>query len=121
MRLAAVCGVAAIVSLNASAGDFSFDRTESFLNTYCGTCHSGKTPAAGFNISRISTETSLADQADRWTRVANRVKNGEMPPRGYPAPPSTTERRFSTGFPIRCIAPRVPKGAPRSIPHTPAE
>ena len=93
MRIAAVCGFMAIAlgfvtvgPVRASAGEFTFDRTQSLLKTYCASCHSGKSPAAGFNVSQIATEASLVDQAERWTRIANRVRNGEMPPRGLPAP-----------------------------------
>jgi len=94
MRIAAACGFVAIgvgfmavAPLRASAGELKFEHTQSLLKTYCSACHSGKSPAAGFNLSQVATEASLVDQAERWTHIANRLRNGEMPPRGMPAPP----------------------------------
>src|SRR5690242_11212131 len=99
MRFAALCcavvlAVVLLPAVPAQAGDFSFDRSQSFLNTYCASCHSGKSPAGGFNISQISVPASLADQADRWNRVSNRVRSGEMPPRGLPGPPLDDREAF---------------------------
>jgi hypothetical protein len=94
MRFVAVCGVAALAVLNANAADFTFDGAQTFLKTYCAACHSGKSPAAGFNISQTPPQTSLADQAERWSHIANRVTNGEMPPRGLPAPPVDDRENF---------------------------
>jgi hypothetical protein len=63
----------------------SLEENRPFLRQYCQTCHSGKSPAAGFNIE------AMAAPSDAWSRMAARVSNNEMPPRGAPAP-SLNER-----------------------------
>jgi hypothetical protein len=62
----------------------SFDQAQTLLKERCESCHSDKSPAAGFNIAQLSAKASLHNQADRWSRVAFRVRNSEMPPKGMP-------------------------------------
>src|SRR6202167_2215324 len=64
----------------------SFDDAQLLLRTYCQACHSEKSPMAGFSVTQLSAHASFGDQADRWARVAFRVRNSEMPPKGAPAP-----------------------------------
>jgi hypothetical protein len=64
----------------------SFDPARPFLKQYCQTCHSGARPTAGLNVEQI--------KLDAWTRIANRVRNSEMPPRGAVAPPLTERTAF---------------------------
>ncbi|HVW86839.1 MAG TPA: DUF1587 domain-containing protein, partial [Bryobacteraceae bacterium] len=70
----------------ALSASYTFNDAQSFLKTYCQACHSGKSPAAGFNLAQIAAPASLHDQADRWTHLATRVRNSEMPPRNVPGP-----------------------------------
>jgi hypothetical protein len=65
---------------------YTFNDAQVFLGTYCQSCHSGKSPAAGFNLTEVSSASSLGSSADRWTRIANRIRNNEMPPRSSAAP-----------------------------------
>ncbi len=60
--------------------------TETFLKTYCQTCHSGAAPAGGLNVAEPSIE--------QWTKIALRVRNSEMPPMGAPAPPLNEREAF---------------------------
>src|SRR5580658_9207712 len=85
-RMFAFCAV----GIGPSYGQ-SFDEAQSLLKTYCQSCHSEKSPAAGFSVAQLSTPKSFNDQADRWARVGVRVRNSEMPPLGAPAP--TAEQR----------------------------
>jgi Protein of unknown function (DUF1588)/Protein of unknown function (DUF1592)/Protein of unknown function (DUF1585)/Protein of unknown function (DUF1587)/Protein of unknown function (DUF1595) len=74
---------------------YTFDEAQAFLNTYCRSCHSGKSPVAGFNVTEVSAAPSLGDRADRWTRIALRLRNNEMPPpRSLPAPPLDEREHF---------------------------
>ncbi len=94
--------LAAAVFIGASSGNaqslkpaYSFDEAQVFLKTYCRTCHQGKSPAAGFNLARIATTDSLRDHGQNWNSVLNRVRNGEMPPKGTPAPLSEQREVFA--------------------------
>lgn len=75
---------------------FSFDNAQSFLGTYCKTCHQGKTPVGGFDVATVGAKTSLKDESQRWTRIEARVKSGAMPPKGAPAPNLDLREEFST-------------------------
>lgn len=59
---------------------YTFTDGQSFLTAHCQACHSGKSPAAGFSVNEVSSPATLGRNADRWTRILNRVRNNEMPP-----------------------------------------
>src|SRR4051812_42057881 len=52
-----------------------------FLKTYCASCHTGRTPAGGFDVMKLALPASLRQSPEVWTKAAMRVHNGEMPPR----------------------------------------
>lgn len=66
--------------------EYGFSDAQSFLKTHCQKCHEGKAAVAGFHLERLATPDSLKSEAQKWTRAALRVRNGEMPPKGSPAP-----------------------------------
>ena len=63
-----------------------FGGAKLLLNTYCGSCHSGDSAIAGFNLDQASDEASLLSRPQRWSSAARRIRAMEMPPRGQPAP-----------------------------------
>jgi hypothetical protein len=67
------------------AAEFSFDQAQAMLKTYCYACHQGKTASAGLDLAGLSPDRNL-DRSRDWSRVAARVRDGEMPPKGAPAP-----------------------------------
>jgi hypothetical protein len=71
---------------------YTFDAAQAFLSKHCQACHSGKSPAAGFNLSEVTSTPTFGNRADRWTRIASRVRNGEMPPPKTAPAPSAVDR-----------------------------
>jgi hypothetical protein len=65
---------------------FSFGESQRFLKTYCAGCHTGKSAAGGFPMSRVASAASIGEAPEHWHSVVNRIRNGEMPPKGAPAP-----------------------------------
>lgn len=63
-----------------------FAESQRFLETYCKSCHAGKTAVGGFRLEKVASPESFATAAQDWSRLALRVRNGEMPPKGSPAP-----------------------------------
>jgi hypothetical protein len=49
----------------------------------------------GFKLTQVSAKESLQQAPAKWTAAANRVKNGEMPPKGAPAPPLDAREHFT--------------------------
>jgi mono/diheme cytochrome c family protein len=76
------------------AGAPSFPEVQALLKTYCVQCHQGKAPAAKLNLSRFRTIESVRDQPRVWNRMLVRVRNGEMPPQGKPAPAMKQREAF---------------------------
>src|SRR5215467_16094156 len=80
-------GSGALPSLNAAnPTDADLERRFSqivrpFVTTYCVVCHSGPTPAAGFDLQRYSTMESVAEDFARWALVLRKLGAKEMPPR----------------------------------------
>jgi hypothetical protein len=54
---------------------------QAFLKSYCNSCHAGKLLAGEIT-------------PDRWSRIALRVRNSEMPPRNAPAPALNERKQF---------------------------
>jgi len=69
----------------AAAGDFTYADAQSLLKRYCQTCHQGAAPAGGLAIAQLAAPGT--ENTARWTKLLLRVRNGEMPPKGMPAPP----------------------------------
>ncbi|HYZ85721.1 MAG TPA: DUF1588 domain-containing protein [Bryobacteraceae bacterium] len=73
----------AVGTARAQTTDPKYTRAEGqqFLNKYCLGCHSGKTAAGGFDVTKLTPPASLRERSDLWSKVALRVHNGEMPPK----------------------------------------
>jgi len=78
----------------AQAHDLSFDEAQAFLKANCAACHAGKAGAAGFSVNQVGSTASIHDQADRWIRIATRIRNSEMPPQGVSSPTLTEREAF---------------------------
>src|SRR5262245_44419439 len=83
--------------LGAPDAGYSFDQSQIFLNTYCRNCHQGKSAGGGFDIQRVHSSASLQSDPQKWISLNKRVRNGEMPPKGAPAP-GIDEREQFTGW-----------------------
>ncbi len=89
--LLAACSLASA----APQGEYAFDDAQAFVGTYCKSCHSGKSAVGGFNLERVASAASLRTEAQKWIRANARVRNGEMPPKGSPAPSLDERERFN--------------------------
>jgi hypothetical protein len=77
------------------AQTFTFADTQKVLQGRCQKCHSGTAAVGGFNMAQFPTEKSVVDRAKLWARVANRVREGDMPPPGSPALTMAERERVS--------------------------
>ena len=59
---------------------------ESILASHCAACHSGAQAAGGLDLAALDFPPVDAVDAERWTKVHDRVARGEMPPDGAPRP-----------------------------------
>ena len=79
----------------AQTGHDSFADVQAFLNSYCIACHQGKSPAGGFDAHRLNAPASFSSEPNLWATLISRVKNGEMPPAGAPAPEREAREKFT--------------------------
>ncbi len=60
-----------------------------FLVQTCYACHSRKLNTGGLNLETYSTPDSILKDREKWELVLNKLRTGEMPPRGVPRPSET--------------------------------
>lgn len=68
--------------------EHQFEETvHPFVLKYCAGCHSGKTPAAQFDLKAYSSADKVTADFPHWLMVMDRLSAKEMPPKPMPAPP----------------------------------
>ena len=65
----------------------SFERSvQPVINQSCVGCHNDRSAAGGLNIVPFQNSASLASNRDDWERIIQKIRTGEMPPKGMPRP-----------------------------------
>lgn len=54
------------------------------LGNTCSQCHNSQLASGGFDTAPFLSPGSIVGQRDGWDRILQRVRNGEMPPKGIP-------------------------------------
>lgn len=57
------------------------NAVQSFVSSHCADCHTGDEAEGGFDIASLSADIAAKGQVHLWTRVIDRVHDGEMPPK----------------------------------------
>ncbi len=96
MKLRALLLLLAIEAMPAApapALDRQFDQTvRPFVTQYCIGCHSGKNPAAQFDLKAYTSMDSVTKDYPRWAQVLERLNANEMPPKPVPPPPAEARK-----------------------------
>lgn len=79
----------------AQSAEYSLEEASRLLDKYCLNCHQPKTAIGGLDVTKFRTRESFREEPGRWTSMAGRVHNGEMPPRGTPGPELEERERFA--------------------------
>ncbi len=67
--------------------DTAFDKNvRPVLGSTCGGCHNDQTGAGGLNIEPFLAPASLKENREGWEIILQKVRTGEMPPKGIPKP-----------------------------------
>src|SRR5690348_1166753 len=67
----------------------SFDTVVApVLQQNCSMCHNEKLFSGGLNLAVYLGQGSVAASRDAWERIAEKLRTGEMPPKGIPRPPA---------------------------------
>jgi len=59
-----------------------------FVDKYCVACHSGDSPAGGFDLQSYTSVSLVIRDNPRWAMAAGRLTAKEMPPSSMPQPPA---------------------------------
>ena len=74
--------------------DTQFQQTvRPFVTKYCIGCHSGKTPAAQFDLKSYTSADMVAEDFPRWALLMERLSAKEMPPKPMPLPPDEARQQ----------------------------
>jgi hypothetical protein len=97
-QLRTVCALVCVFGINAAAAtpnlNRQFDQTvRPFITKYCIGCHSGKMPAAQFDLKSYTTVDSVAADFPHWALLSERLTAKEMPPKPVPAPPAEASQQ----------------------------
>lgn len=66
-----------------------FDQSvKPFVKKYCAGCHSGKTPAAQFDLTAYNSLDAVTKDYPHWNLIMERLHAKDMPPKPMPAPPA---------------------------------
>ncbi|MBL9117161.1 MAG: DUF1592 domain-containing protein [Verrucomicrobiaceae bacterium] len=57
-----------------------------FFAQHCEKCHSGEKPKGKFDLTKLSTDFSVASNREHWQRVLEQIESGDMPPEDKPRP-----------------------------------
>jgi mono/diheme cytochrome c family protein len=57
-----------------------------FLSRHCESCHNAKAKAAGVDLTAYKNTAALVKDPHVWEHVVQKVRSGEMPPKGSPRP-----------------------------------
>lgn len=61
-----------------------------FLQENCSSCHNEKRQAAGLNLELFQTADSVTKHREQWEGIVQKLRTGEMPPKGLPRPSQPT-------------------------------
>jgi len=69
------------------AADIAFEKTvQPVLGSTCSPCHNDSLSSGGLNIGSFMKMGPVLENRDGWQRVLDKLRAGEMPPKGVPRP-----------------------------------
>jgi hypothetical protein len=75
-----------LCAADAPAADFDA-AVKPVLAKTCALCHNDRLASGGLNINAFLTPDSLAAYRQGWETIVQKIRAGEMPPKGIPRPP----------------------------------
>lgn len=67
---------------------------EQFLETHCLECHQGSEAEGKLDLKVLSRDITGRDVEERWVRIYDRIKEGEMPPKDAAQPAAEEKEAF---------------------------
>ncbi len=77
------------VLLAADSSTASFEKTvQPVIAKTCAPCHNENLASGGLNLTAFSTPASVLEHREGWEIILQKIRTGEMPPKGIPHPPA---------------------------------
>ncbi len=86
MRLRILSVAVCATSLLFGADPLYDKNVRPVLGSTCGACHNEQTASGGLNIEPFLSSSSLTANREGWEIILQKVRSGEMPPKGIPKP-----------------------------------
>ena len=83
-------GVILLTSLPlwAAPDQAAFDRdVKPIISKTCTACHNASLLSGGVNLTEFTSAATVASNRAAWEKILQKVRSGEMPPKGIPRPP----------------------------------
>ncbi|MGD1068606.1 MAG: DUF1592 domain-containing protein [Bryobacteraceae bacterium] len=99
MKTVRSAALSSAVALTVAAGllqaqvpvNAAFDRdVRPVIAGTCAGCHSATLASGGLNLVALNSAATIAAQQEIWEKILQKVRSGEMPPKGVPRPPQAT-------------------------------
>ena len=84
-RIVFVLGIFAAMLFRAHAADADF---HGFFERHCVKCHSGEKPKGDLVLDTLTADFAGKANLDRWQRILEQLRSGDMPPKKKPRPPA---------------------------------
>jgi hypothetical protein len=78
-----------LAALPCLAADPFNETVQPFLAKNCYSCHNSTLKTADLDLQSFKTTDSIAQAHETWTKVLDKIRTGEMPPKGAPGPDQT--------------------------------
>ncbi len=76
------------LALSVLAVTGGFEKTVlPLLSKTCAACHNDRLASGGLDLGPFTAAASLTAQREGWERILQKIRTGEMPPKGIPKPP----------------------------------
>ena len=89
-RMRLFLGVILLTSLPlwAAPDQAAFDRdVKPIISKTCTACHNASLLSGGVNLTEFTSAATVASNRAAWEKILQKVRSGEMPPKGIPRPP----------------------------------
>ena len=74
------------IAVSLAGADFD-SAVKPVLSNTCTLCHNDKLSSGGLNVKLLLAPDSIANYRDGWETILDKLRAGEMPPKGIPRPP----------------------------------
>jgi cytochrome c553 len=87
LTLLRAAGLAALAAVVPAFAQSVFDQNVgAFVKTNCAMCHNEQAKTAGVVLTKYHDTSAMMHDRELWEKVVQRVRAGEMPPKGLPRP-----------------------------------